>query len=49
MDSELDGFLSARPDTRFVDAVMFDLCGTPVGKRYPVREAAYMATTTAGC
>lgn len=39
MDSELDGFLSARPDTRFVDAVMFDLCGTPVGKRYPVREA----------
>ena len=39
MVSELDRFLKAQPETRFVDAVMFDLCGTPVGKRYPVREA----------
>lgn len=39
MASELDRFLKAQPGTRFVDAVMFDLCGTPVGKRYPVREA----------
>lgn len=36
---ELDTFLAAHPGTRFVDAVMFDLCGTAVGKRYPVRDA----------
>jgi glutamine synthetase len=40
MPPELAAFLAAHPGTRFLDAVMFDLCGTPVGKRYPVREAA---------
>lgn len=37
---ELAAYLSAHPDTRFLDAILFDLCGTPVGKRYPVRDAA---------
>lgn len=37
--SELQAFLSAHPDTRFVDAIMFDLCGSAVGKRLPVRDA----------
>lgn len=36
---ELTAFLAAHPDTRFLDAVMFDLCGTPIGKRYPIRDA----------
>lgn len=36
---ELAAFLAAHPRTRFLDAVMFDLCGTPIGKRYPVRDA----------
>jgi glutamine synthetase len=40
MPSELDAYLAAHPGTRFLDAVMFDLCGTAVGKRYPVRDAA---------
>lgn len=37
---ELEACLAAYPETRFLDAVMFDLCGNAVGKRYPVREAA---------
>lgn len=40
MPAELDAFLARHPGTRFLDAVTFDLCGTPVGKRYPVRDAA---------
>lgn len=40
MPPELAAYLAAHPETRFLDAVMFDLCGTPVGKRYPVRDAA---------
>lgn len=36
---ELAAYLAAHPETRFLDAVMFDLCGTPIGKRYPVRDA----------
>lgn len=35
----LHRFLKDHPETRFIDALMFDLVGTPVGKRYPVREA----------
>jgi glutamine synthetase len=38
--AELAAFLQDHPETRFLDAVLFDLCGTPVGKRYPVRDAA---------
>ncbi len=38
--TELETFLARYPETRFIDAVMFDLCGTAVGKRLPVREAA---------
>ena len=37
--TELDAFLARYPKTRFLDAVMFDLCGTAVGKRLPIREA----------
>jgi glutamine synthetase len=40
LPEELEGFLARHPETRFVDAVMFDLCGTPIGKRYPRRDAA---------
>jgi glutamine synthetase len=38
--AELAAYLALHPQTRFLDAVMFDLCGTPIGKRYPVRDAA---------
>ncbi|THD84809.1 glutamine synthetase [Aliigemmobacter aestuarii] len=37
--SEWEEFRARHPGVRFLDAVMFDLCGTPVGKRYPAREA----------
>ncbi|QYK42742.1 MAG: glutamine synthetase [Paracoccaceae bacterium] len=40
MPRELADYLDAHPGTRFLDAVMFDLCGTAIGKRYPVRDAA---------
>ncbi|MCU0803061.1 MAG: glutamine synthetase family protein [Rhodobacteraceae bacterium] len=40
MPAELDAYLSAHPNTRFLDAVSFDLCGTAIGKRYPIRDAA---------
>ena len=36
---ELLAYLSEHPETRFVDAVLYDLCGTPIGKRVPVRDA----------
>lgn len=42
---ELDAYLAAHPGTRFLDAVMFDLCGTAIGKRYPVRDAAKVWTS----
>jgi len=44
-DSELQAYLAAHPETRFVDAIMFDLCGTAVGKRLPVREAEKLWTS----
>lgn len=37
-NSEVDEFLQAYPDTSFVDAVLFDLTGKAIGKRYPVRD-----------
>ena len=37
---ELAAYLAAHPGTRFVDAVLYDLCGTAIGKRVPVRDAA---------
>jgi glutamine synthetase len=40
MPAELDAYLAAHPQTRFLDAVSFDLCGTAIGKRYPIRDAA---------
>ena len=36
---ELATYLARYPETRFVDALLFDLCGTAIGKRLPVREA----------
>jgi glutamine synthetase len=38
--AELEAFLVRHPDTRFLDAVMFDLVGNAIGKRYPMRDAA---------
>ena len=35
---EFARFLAAHPETRFIDAVMFDLVGAAIGKRYPLRE-----------
>jgi glutamine synthetase len=37
---ELAAYLDRHPDTRFVDAVLYDLCGTAIGKRMPARDAA---------
>lgn len=36
---ELAAYLDRHPETRFVDAILYDLCGTPIGKRLPVRDA----------
>lgn len=40
LPAELAAYLDAHPGTRFLDAVLFDLCGTAIGKRYLVRDAA---------
>ena len=40
MTDEVAIFLQARPDTRLVDAISFNLVGNAVGKRYPVAELA---------
>ena len=37
--AELVAYLARHPETRFVDAVLYDLCGTAIGKRVPVRDA----------
>lgn len=38
-ENPLTRLLSAYPETRAIDAFVFDLCGRPVGKRYPMAEA----------
>ncbi|WP_158275499.1 glutamine synthetase family protein [Maritimibacter sp. 55A14] len=38
MPEEFREFLKAHPDTRYLDALMFDLVGSAVGKRYPRRD-----------
>lgn len=43
--AELAAYLDRHPETRFVDAVLYDLCGTPIGKRVPVRDAAKLWTS----
>lgn len=40
LPGELATYLERHPETRFVDAVLYDLCGTAIGKRVPVRDAA---------
>ncbi len=35
---EVATFLAAHPDTKYVDAFIFDLCGYPLGKRYPIQD-----------
>jgi glutamine synthetase len=42
--TELSDYLNQHPDTRFVDAVLYDLCGTAIGKRVPVRDAEKLWT-----
>ena len=39
LPTELAAYLDRHPTTRFVDAVLFDLCGTAIGKRVPARDA----------
>lgn len=41
---ELQAFLEAYPDTEYVDALIFDLCGTVRGKRYPISDADKLFT-----
>ena len=38
LPGELATYLERHPETRFVDAVLYDLCGTAIGKRVPVRD-----------
>jgi glutamine synthetase len=45
LPAELASYLALHPETRFVDAVLFDLCGTPIGKRVPAREAGKLWTS----
>ncbi len=40
LSGDIQEFLSQHPETKFVDALMFDLVGEAVGKRYPVRDLA---------
>lgn len=35
---EIDAVRRAHPNLRFVDAILFDLCGMPLGKRYPITD-----------
>lgn len=37
--NERAAYPKAHPDTRFVDAMLYDLCGSAIGKRVPVRDA----------
>ena len=37
-NSEIATFLAAHPDTKYTDAFIFDLCGFPLGKRYPIQD-----------
>lgn len=37
-NDEVATFLAAYPNTKYVDAFLFDLCGFPLGKRYPIQE-----------
>ncbi|MEM9332148.1 MAG: glutamine synthetase family protein [Pseudomonadota bacterium] len=41
---ELEEFLKSDPDVAFVDAIMFDLAGKPIGKRYPVADVQSLFT-----
>ncbi|MEO1398158.1 MAG: glutamine synthetase family protein, partial [Pseudomonadota bacterium] len=36
--TELDAFLAANPEIVSVDAILFDLAGKPIGKRYPISD-----------
>ncbi|MEQ8604086.1 MAG: glutamine synthetase family protein [Marivibrio sp.] len=39
-DEEIRAFLAAHPDTKTIEAFIFDLCGVAMGKRYPVEDLA---------
>lgn len=45
LPTELATYLAKHPETRFIDAVLYDLCGTAIGKRVPVRDAAKLWTS----
>lgn len=40
----LEAFLRRHPDTRYLDAILFDLCGVIRGKRYPLAMAEKVFT-----
>ncbi|HAD24142.1 MAG TPA: glutamine synthetase [Alphaproteobacteria bacterium] len=42
--TEVDLFLQRYPDTRFIDAVLIDMCGIARGKRIPVSELPTLFT-----
>lgn len=37
-EEEIRAFLAAHPDTKTIEAFIFDLCGVAMGKRYPVED-----------
>jgi glutamine synthetase len=39
-EAEIRAFLDRHPETRTIEAFIFDLCGTAMGKRYPVEDLA---------
>ena len=42
--AEFKAFKAAHPETRYVDAILTDLCGIVRGKRYPMAEAEKLFT-----
>ena len=42
--AELKAFQAAYPETRYIDAILTDLCGIVRGKRYPMAEAEKLFT-----
>lgn len=46
--SEAADHLTVYPDTNHVDAIMFDLCGRAIGKRYPAADLEKLFTSGMG-
>ncbi|MEC9265559.1 MAG: glutamine synthetase family protein [Pseudomonadota bacterium] len=37
---EIKRYLQDHPETKYIDGLLFDMCGFALGKRYPIRDAA---------